>query len=131
MEKFYQKESFKTPEIKGDIKSGEITIVGRCMPEDGSLFFAPFTEWLTKYLFYAPETTKVQIFLDYFNTTASKPLLSILRYFKDMLHEKELELYWFHEEDDLEMRDCGKDFQNILGDFIKIVSVPDKDSLQF
>ena len=61
------------------------------------------------------EYTKVDLKLEYFNTSSSKNLLEVLKIIKQInLSGKEIEINWMFDEEDEEMLEAGQDFSSII-----------------
>ena len=113
----------KTPEIKCDATTGLIKISGNCVPEDAVDFFTPVKNWLTLHSESPTKVTKIDVELHYFNTSTSRVLLNLFRLAKT--HEdkgKLVNVDWYYEDGDEDIKEAGEDFQTILGDFIKVLS---------
>ena len=114
----------KPLEIRGAVKTPNITyspadnyfeISGKSIPEDHNSFFKPVLEWLDDFTANPPEQTKVDVNLEYFNTSSSKILLKIFKTLEKVhLKNKLVEINWHFEEDDLDMKECGQDFSAML-----------------
>ena len=116
MENFYLKETAKTPKIMADPTTGIIEIKGRSMPEDGPRFFGQFTQWLTTYQMFAPESTEVSFFLDYFNTSSSKCILDLFRQLEAIVQAGNTSgrVIWKFIEEDEDMEEAGEDYSSIV-----------------
>ncbi len=68
----------KTPDVAFNV-DGRMRISGRSIPEDASKFYDDLFEWVYYYCQNPPESTTVDIELEYFNSGSSKALLHILR----------------------------------------------------
>jgi len=111
-------------EIKGAIKTPNIIyfpdenyfeISGKSIPEDHNTFFKPVLDWLDDFTANPPEKTKFDVNLEYFNTSSSKILLRIFKTLeKVQLKNKQIEVTWHFEEDDLDMKECGQDFSAMV-----------------
>ena len=118
-------ETQKTPEVVIDQKKGIIKLKGKSILEDSTKFYEPILEKLDWYREHAPESTRIMVHLDYFNTTASKYLLKIFKSFEE-LHtkkQKEVSVLWYYEEGDLDMKYCGEDYGTMLKIPFKLVEV--------
>ena len=110
------KGSDNTPSIKFDAKQGTLEIKGRSLPENAAGFYLPMLETVDQYLKKPLELTRVDIYLDYCNTSSSRHLLRLLRMFKDAENKgNKVVVNWYYEAEDEEIRDVGKGFQTITG----------------
>lgn len=103
----------KTPEIILDYSNKTISIKGICVPEDPKSFFDPIVKELSNF-----KGTKsdllFEIYLEYFNTGASKCLLNLFLEAAKVENEFEsLEVNWLIEEGDEELKEAGEVFEEI------------------
>ena len=105
----------KTPSVKFDAASGNIEIKGRSIPENSIEFYKPLVDWLEEYAQGPMDKTTVNVQLEYFNTSSSKVLLKIFKTLEEIYeNRKEIEINWYYEEDDLDMKECGQDYGAML-----------------
>jgi hypothetical protein len=115
----------KTPSIKCNAASGTITMNGNCIPEDAVGFFKPLKDWIDIYVKSAPQKTELKIELNYFNTSTSRILLNLFRLFEGLKEEgKEFKILWIFEEDDLDMKEAGEDYQLMMNDLLILCPTP-------
>ncbi|MDX1904202.1 MAG: DUF1987 domain-containing protein [Thermonemataceae bacterium] len=115
-----------TPLVHLDADTGSLAIKGRSVPENPIGFYQPINRWLEDFKAEAAERVlRMDIELEYFNTSSSKCLLDV---FKKMLALQKngaaVEINWWCEEYDDDMIDAGKDYQELLADLdfqIKII----------
>ena len=118
------KSQLRPLEIKGAVKTPSIVyspdenyfeISGKSIPEDHNTFFKPVLDWLDDFTANPPDKTQFDINLEYFNTSSSKILLRIFKTLeKVQLRNKQIEVKWHFEEDDLDMKECGQDFSAMV-----------------
>jgi hypothetical protein len=122
MEDYIQERTHKTPSIRA-YANGEITIEGVAIPESVLEDFKDFTIWFEKYASNPAKKTVVNIRLDYFNTSSSAYLLKI---FKNLYVLKtkgnNIVVNWYHEEDDLEIKESGHDYATIVDVELNVLS---------
>lgn len=105
----------KTPKIVYSPDDNRLEIQGKSIPENHAAFYSPVFEWLEEFSENPPEFTKVDVYLEYFNTSSSKVLLKIFKTLEDILQKnKNIEVNWYYEEDDLDMKECGQDYGSML-----------------
>lgn len=124
MSEFYRKETHRTPKIIGSIQKGEISIVGRSLPEDAKEFFLPFRDWLLE--LFVSDTKEINVYLEieYFNTATSKIIIDMLLSLEKLRVNKSVSVIWAYDEDDLEMEETGHDFVSLLGDMVTLQPKP-------
>jgi len=126
MEPYLIKATEKTPEIKFDWDKKLLTISGKSIPENHSSFYAPFLSWLDDYIKDPLDFTEVKIQLEYFNTSSSKVLLTMFRKMEEIIrNDKKIEIKWYYEEDDYDMKDCGDDYQSMIIIPFEMIPVPE------
>ena len=107
----------KTPTIEMNPETGVIEIKGRSIPENSIDFYKPIVEWLDEYAKSPTGDTKVNIKLEYFNTSSSKCILDVFKKLENVFKqsgEKGVVINWYYEEDDEDMLEAGEDYQSIL-----------------
>ena len=105
----------KTPTVNFDIESGLLELIGRSIPENSIEFYKPVLEGLDQYSGSPKDKTKVNIKLEYFNTSSSKCILDVLKKLEG-IHKSgsEVIINWHFEEDDEDMEEAGEDYQAII-----------------
>lgn len=124
MDEFITSATPKTPEIKGEIETGTISIKGICIPEDARDFFSPFRNWLLDFIKKTDKEILVEVDLEYFNTSTSNILLDVFKHLY-RTHESEknkVQITWIYEEEDLDMKEVGEDYQIMIGNIITLKS---------
>ncbi|MCB8965112.1 MAG: DUF1987 domain-containing protein [Bacteroidales bacterium] len=96
-------------------ENGILEIEGRSISEDPFSFWQPLLEWIEAYIKAPATNTRVQIFLEYSNSSSNKYINELLRKFEDA-HGKNTEVLvvWKYEEDDESMSQLGRDFESVL-----------------
>lgn len=116
----------KTPAFFFDNKKKLIEISGKSTPEDHIAFYTPILEWFDRFILDPPEHTQLNVKLDYFNTSSSKVLLKIFRKLELITEvEKQVEVNWYYEIGDWDMKDCGLDYKTIVNVPFKLIEVPE------
>lgn len=115
MHSLYLKKTTRTPEIVLDPSQKIFEIQGRSIPENSVDFYKPVMQWMDAYRHKPNDKTRLVVRLEYFNTSSSKCLIDILRKLEKIyLDGKEVELEWYYEEQDEDMKESGEDFKEIL-----------------
>lgn len=124
MEKIAIEGTPKTPTINFDMGSGILEIKGRSIPENSIEFYKPLVDSLEKYAARPQNLTKVNIQLEYFNTSSSKCILDIFKKL-EYIHKNgsEIVINWYYEEDDEDMLEAGEDYQAIINVPFKMVQI--------
>lgn len=114
----------KTPTIKFDGELGVIEIKGRSIPENSIEFYKPLVDWLDKYGKAAKPLTKVNVQLEYFNTSSSKCILDVFKKLEG-IHKSnnEVIINWYYEEDDEDMLEAGEDYESIIRVPFKMIEI--------
>ena len=104
----------KTPEVSFNV-NGRIKISGRSIPEDATKFYDDLYEWIFHYCQHPPESTTVDIELEYFNSGSSKAILHILRALVDVSKSgHKITINWYYEEGDDDIMERGEYYESIL-----------------
>lgn len=114
----------KTPTVKFDAVQGLIEIKGRSIPENSIEFYRPMVDWLDKYSKSPKAQTKVNIQLEYFNTSSSKCILDVFKKLETIHKAKnEVVINWYYEEDDEDMLEAGEDYESIIRIPFKMIEI--------
>ena len=117
----------KTPTIEFNSDSGYLLIKGRSIPENSIEFYKPLIESLEVYKDDSKSTTKVDIQLEYFNTSSSKCILDVFKKLEVInTGNSEVVINWFYEEDDEDMLEAGEDYQAIINIPFKMIEVEEE-----
>jgi hypothetical protein len=92
--------------------TGEILIHGRSIVEDSHAFYTPILEWVSGC---ESNSLKVEVKLDYMNTSSSKQIYSLLILIQERFDAKNVLVNWFYEEGDEDIYELGKEFESQLG----------------
>lgn len=112
----------KTPAVKFDKDSGIIEISGMSYSEDTFAFYEPIFAWINEYIQNPNALTNFNMKIKYFNTSSVKCLFDILEIFSKLSKSgKNVNINWFYEEEDEEMKDTGENFSHILNCEFKIM----------
>jgi hypothetical protein len=118
--------SAKTPNVKFDAEQGLIEIKGRSIPENSIEFYKPLVDWLEEYGKGPSTLTKVNIQLEYFNTSSSKCILDVFKKLEAIYKAKnEVIINWYYEEDDEDMLEAGEDYESIIRVPFKMIEIVD------
>ncbi len=105
------KETEKTPSVALST-NGVLKIEGRSIPEDAARFFKPLLDWTKEF---TSNEIRVDIKLEYFNTSSSKFILEMLRLLENNPDNSNILVNWFYEEGDLDVLESGQYFESIIG----------------
>ena len=117
----------QTPEINFNAKTGQLSFVGRSLPEDSARFYQVVFEWLSIYFDNLPKETKVTFELDYFNTSSAKVIFSIIVKLDELYKTSyPITITWIFEEDDEDMKDLGTEYRELFTTPISLISKVDE-----
>jgi hypothetical protein len=115
MEKLNIEGSAKTPFVSFDGEAGVLEMRGRSIPENSIEFFQPLLDWVDAYGSTPNKATRVNMKLEYFNTSSSKCILDLFKRLEKISGEKsEVIINWFYETDDEDMEEAGEDYAAIV-----------------
>lgn len=111
---FAIKQTKKTPSVTLDHSIAKLDIVGNSVLEDSKTFYEPIIKKIEEYLKTPQKETTINFKLGYLCTGSSKFLFQIISKFKN-LHTigKYVHINWYYIEDDIDMFDMGKAFEEI------------------
>ena len=108
------KGTMKTPTILSDIDKGIIEIRGRSNPENANAFYKPLIAWIDEYVKNPVDKTTVNLELEYFNTTSSKCILSLLKKLESSKDStRDVIVNWYYEKDDPDERETGEFYEKM------------------
>lgn len=106
----------ETPQVTFDTGSGTFEIVGRSFPLNAKGFYSAILDWLSDYAQAPNDKTEFVFRLEYFNTPSSKSISDILKQLKSIQDSgKDVTVYWYYEEDDIDILDLGHVFSRTVG----------------
>lgn len=128
MENLIIEGTLKSPTLDFNYEKGELSISGRSLPENAIGTYEPAFEWLEKYLKNPKPKTTVKVSLEYFNTSSSKLILELFKKFEE-LHKSgnEVVVKWYYEEDDIDLKEEGETFQELINVPIELESIKEFD----
>jgi SiaC family regulatory phosphoprotein len=127
MEELIIEGSPKTPTIEFKPSDGHLLVRGRSIPENSIEFYRPLLEILEAYNGNSQPTTKIDIQLEYFNTSSSKCILDVFKKLEAINSgSSEVTINWFYEEDDEDMLEAGEDYQAIINIPFKMIEVEEE-----
>jgi hypothetical protein len=116
----------KTPLVMFNEETGVIEIKGRSIPENSIEFYKPLVDWLDEYAKDPMKLTRVDVHLEYFNTSSSKCILDVFKKL-EVIHKakNEVLINWYYEEDDEDMLEAGEDYESIIRVPFKMIEIVD------
>ena len=99
--------------IEFDNEAKILVLRGHSLPENSYYFFIPIFEWTERYLKTLPDKTTLTIAFEYLHTGATKQIFELIRILKKSeANGNSITVNWYHEDDDDDMRDLGKQFSS-------------------
>lgn len=125
MEILRQEGSLTTPNIVFDPFQGLMELKGKSIPENSFEFYEPLYEWINEYAKNPQPATKVELSMEYFNTSSSK---EFIRFFQKLqeLHNTgltEVKITWYYESDDEEMMEMGESLEREIDLPVEIIAI--------
>ena len=95
-----------TPRISFRPEEGYFEISGKSLPENSYDFFQPLLEYVEAYTEKPGEATNLVFKLQYFNTSSTSHFLRMIKKF-EKIHAagKKVEVHWFYDEEDEDMKE--------------------------
>ncbi len=104
---------------------GNMRISGRSIHENVAEFYQPSFDWVEEYILNPPDSTRIDIQLEYFNSASAKYIIKLLQKFRKVLvKDKKLYISWFYEEGDEDILERGEYISSVLDtdfNFVEIV----------
>jgi hypothetical protein len=110
MKNIFFEPTTSTPAVKF-ITDGRLLLEGRSLPENVTKFYAPLIEWGRMLI---AEVVKMDINLEYLNSSSSKKILELLKALDTNNNIKELIINWHYESDDEDALESGQIFEELL-----------------
>jgi len=96
-------------EVRFD-NTGELLISGISTPDNVTNFYTPLFNWLKEFSKTNPERIKLEMFIDYLNTSSTRVIIEFLIMFSELKSKgTELNIIWKYEEDDEDMLELGEE----------------------
>lgn len=115
MENIFINGTDRTPEVDFRFDEGLLKLSGRSITENPTSFYNKLSGHLEEYVNSAQPKTIFEVVLEYFNTSTSKCLADLFKQL-EKLHSsgRQVRVEWYYEQDDEEIKDSGKDYQDIF-----------------
>ena len=103
-----------SPEVILD-PQGIIKLTGRLIPENPVDYFNIIEEWINEYFRNPAEITRVEVRLEYINSSGTKYLYDIIQKITNIhLKNNKFVINWYYEEDDEDILERGEFFSSNL-----------------
>jgi hypothetical protein len=125
MDKYTLEGTPKTPTVNFDPEAGLLELKGRSIPENSIEFYKPIFDWIDGYGSSPKAETKVNIILEYFNTSSSKCILDFFKKLETLNKggNTNVQVNWHYEEDDEDMEEAGEDYQAIIDLQVNMIAI--------
>ncbi len=112
------------PEINFNADTGVCELIGESYMEEAYKFYTPLLNWLKEYSLSEGKPVVLNVKLTYFNTNSSRLLLDMLDILKKSLDAgHKVEINWYHEADDPDVREEVEDFEIETGLTINMLTM--------
>lgn len=112
------------PTIILDKERNLLEISGQSIPEDAIHFYSPVIDWFEEYSKQPNPETILTFRLEYCNSSSLKAIVDILEILEEIQKKgKKVEVRWYYKEDDDDMLDVGKEFEEIMEVPITLIPV--------
>ncbi len=113
-----------TPHIH--LREGDICFEGRSVLNDPYHLYQPVYKWIKEYVQQNPSDTRIDLKFEYINTSSMKWVFEILRVFlKDPGIKEKLNVNWYYEEGDDDMRELGEILKSFLNTSFQLIETPE------
>lgn len=98
-----------TPEVHF-ASDGNLSLIGRSLPEDTAKFYAPIQSWIDNCTL---EMVTITINLDYMNSSSAQQISKFLQSVRHNQHIKNCKVNWYYEEGDEDNLEFGKEVMHL------------------
>lgn len=112
LRKFHIAQSKNTPEVIIDPETSYVLIKGNSVSENSFGFYKPVLDTLDQYQDAGIRITKIDVNMDYFNSSSSKIILDILLRIKK--RNEKIEINWYVKKNDPDMMEAAEDYMAIV-----------------
>jgi hypothetical protein len=110
------------PEVNFDAATGVCEIKGESYMEEAYKFYTPLLNWLREYSLSEGNSISFNIKLTYFNTNSSRLLLDLFDILKKSVDAgHKIQINWYFETDDPDIKDEVEDFEIETGLSINLI----------
>lgn len=111
------RDTYFTPQVELNGKTGICSITGESYLEEPFEFYEKISAWFSEFFNEADKKLQLDLKLTYFNTSSSRAILEMLRVLKDHKDEgKDVTVNWYYPDpDDEEILMEGEDFMEESG----------------
>lgn len=104
--------SLRIPDFIGSMDQSFIQFKGECFQSNNIAFFLPIFSWLELFLATKPQSIRLEFWMSYFNTSASRKFLEFIKLLEKYYEESKanINIYWYYSDDEY-MLEEGEDFQ--------------------
>ncbi|MEM1135525.1 MAG: DUF1987 domain-containing protein [Bacteroidota bacterium] len=126
IERFHIEGEEFIPEIDFNPETNILKVSGESYHEYTGEFFEPIFSWIEQYLKEPNKGVQLKFRMDYFNTASSKCFYDIIELLNNYHQNRggSIEIFWYYEEDDLDMLEAGQDYAEDSG--VNIQCIPYK-----
>ncbi len=118
-------ETDTTPEVILNSENALFSIKGNSYPENPNEFYQPLVANKNAFIkSVQKDCIKIEINLNYFNTSSNKFIINILRELITINNNtKTINIDWYYEEDDVDMHQRGIELSSIIKHPFNIISI--------
>jgi hypothetical protein len=110
------------PEVNFDATTGVCELKGESYMEEAYKFYTPLLNWLREYTLTEGNEVTLSIKLTYFNTNSSRLLLDMFDILKKSVDAgNKVQINWYFETDDPDIKDEVEDFEIETGLSINLI----------
>ncbi len=104
-----------TPKVVLDKEKGIFMLSGHSRPEDSVSFYQPILKWIKEYAENPNQSTVLTLSLEYFNTSSSKMVYTLINTFKEPFTKGfDIKVNWGYPSDDEDLLEMGQDYASIV-----------------
>ncbi|MCH9697620.1 MAG: DUF1987 domain-containing protein [Gammaproteobacteria bacterium] len=109
--------------VSCDYSTGLIEMEGISYPEDAAEFFNPVFEWIDSYIEHVKGPIEMNLRISYLNTSSTKCLFDVIDRIEEYYKQNNsVQVNWYHEEDDEDIREIGLEFKDDMDLPFEVIS---------
>lgn len=112
-----------TPMVHLDKYSNRFEIMGVSLPPNIFEFYNPLIDWLKRYCKNPNSKTHLKLSFEYLNSSSTKMILNIISILESITKKGDIvEIIWYYDSGDFEMKEMGEEFASNCNVPFRIVS---------
>jgi hypothetical protein len=113
-----------SPQVMGDVTTGELALSGESYPENCFEFYRPILDWASSYLAQDLGGLRLEFRITYLNTSSIKALMDLLDDMEDAYGKgRAVEVRWYYDRENHRALDLAEEFKEDLTLPFQVISM--------